>query len=145
MAACDEQDIMPARILQYLWHVKCPECGFVGTHDGDCSRDWRLPGRGLFGDAPPFRGTELLGLTLLAKAILARKTTQRTGVAVVAREAEQENRRRRAGEPTPSAVVSIPSSGGEGRREARKNRQTRNKEERTRGGTKTHRNTRTEA
>ena len=76
MAALDEQDIMSARILQYLWHAECPECGSVGTHDGDCTRDWWSRGRGLFGDAPPFRGTELLGLTSLAKAILARETTE---------------------------------------------------------------------
>ena len=73
MAAFDEQEIMSARILQYLWHVGCQECGYTGTHDGDCSRDWRSPGRGLFGDKPPFRGTELLGLRLLAEAILALK------------------------------------------------------------------------
>ena len=76
MAALDEQDIMSARILQYLWHAECPECGSVGTHDGDCTRDWWLPGRGLFGDSPLFRGTELFGLTSLAKAILARETTE---------------------------------------------------------------------
>ena len=51
----------------------------MGTHDGDCTRDWRWPGRGLFGKALPFRGTELLGLKLLAKAILARKTTDTRG------------------------------------------------------------------
>ena len=76
MGAPDEQDIMSARILQYLWHAECPECGSVGTHDGDCTRDWWLSGRGLFGDSPLFRGTELFGLTSLAKAILARETTE---------------------------------------------------------------------
>ena len=74
MAAFDEQEIRSARILQYLWHAECPECGFVGRHDGDCTRDWWDRGRGLFGSAPPFKGTELLGLKLLASAILARKT-----------------------------------------------------------------------
>ena len=74
MAAADEQYIMSARILLYLWEAECPECGCAGMHDGDCTRDWWDRGRGLFGSAPPFRGTELLGLKLLASAILARKT-----------------------------------------------------------------------
>ena len=76
VAVPDEQDVMSARILLCLWHVECPECGCVGMHDGDCTRDWWLPGRGLFGDSPLFRGTELFGLTSLAKAILARETTE---------------------------------------------------------------------
>ena len=74
MVAADEQYIMSARILLYLWEAECPECGCVGMHDGDCTRDWWDRGRGLFGSAPPFKGTELLGLKLLASAILARKT-----------------------------------------------------------------------
>ena len=74
VAVPDEQDLMSARILLYLWHVECPECGCVGMHDGDCTRDWWDRGEGLFGDAPPFKGTELLGLQLLASAVLARAT-----------------------------------------------------------------------
>ena len=98
MAALDEQVIMSARILLYLWHRICPECGCVGTHDGDCTRDWRWPGRGLFGNAPPFRGTELLGLKLLAEAILARKTT----------ETEDCHAPRAAGRHTPSCRTDAP-------------------------------------
>ena len=98
MAASDEQEIMSARILQYLWHAECPECGFVGRHDGDCTRDWWLPGRGLFGDSPLFRGTELFGLTSLAKAILARETT----------ETEDCHAPRAAGRHTPSCRTDVP-------------------------------------
>ena len=67
-------DVLTAKILLYLVHQDCPECGqpFGESHDGDCTRAWNEPGKGLLGDRPPFRGTELLGLRLLVGAILSR-------------------------------------------------------------------------
>ena len=59
--------VWAARILAHLWHWECPECFCEGSHDGDCTRDWPGGGRGIMGDLPPFRGTELLGLMQLAK------------------------------------------------------------------------------
>ena len=59
-------------VLKYLWHWECPECGECGRHDGDCTRDSFYPGRGLFGNAPPFRGTSLTGLLQLSMAFGSR-------------------------------------------------------------------------
>ena len=61
------EGVWAAWILAHLWHQECPECGCEGLHDGDCTRDWPGGGRGISGDLPPFRGTELLGLMQLAK------------------------------------------------------------------------------
>ena len=61
------EGVWAAWILAHLWHQECPECGCEGLHDGDCTRDWPGGGRGIAGDLPPFRGTELLGLMQLAK------------------------------------------------------------------------------
>lgn len=61
------EGVWAAWILAHLWHQECPECGCEGLHDGDCTRDWSGGGRGISGDLPPFRGTELLGLMQLAK------------------------------------------------------------------------------
>ena len=66
--------VWAAQILAHLWHCECPECGCEGSHDGDCTRDWAGGGRGICGDLPPFRGTELLGLMQLAKQILHLRT-----------------------------------------------------------------------
>ena len=51
------------RIMAFLHYDECPECGEEGrhTHDGDCTRDGWDPGRGIFGDAPAFFGTEFAG------------------------------------------------------------------------------------
>ena len=67
-----EYDVLTAKILLYLVYEECPECFQPrGNHDGDCTRDWNDPGKGLLGDRPPFRGTELFGLELLVGAILS--------------------------------------------------------------------------
>ena len=69
-----ELTVLRETILLFLSYEECPECGCPrAIHDGDCSRDWQVPGKGLFGDKPRFKGTELVGLLHVVRAILARK------------------------------------------------------------------------
>ena len=56
-------------ILKFLHYDECPECGESGRHDGDCSRDGFLPGRGLCNDLPPFQGTPWVGFVQVVATI----------------------------------------------------------------------------